>query len=141
VSESVLDALAANGYGRVAIDDLIRLADCGITADDVFALPDRSIDTLIELHEHGVDADEARAILRLFPAIDAGTLLAFADHGVDADTAAAFTAFDPTLSAGDVVRLVEHGTDPDFVGGLAAHGYRGLGVEALLTLHGSGFTP
>jgi len=142
VSESVLEALATHGFGRVDLDDLIRFAESGLCAEDVFALPNGcSIETLIELHEHGMDAETAQAVLRVFPAIDAATLLAFADQGVDADDAAEFVAYDASLTARDILRLADAGVEPEFVGALAAHGYTSLGVDRLLALHEAGFTP
>ncbi len=141
MSGSLLEALAANGYGRVDVDNLIRLAQHGLTADDIVPLHGGSLDELIDLHVHGMHADEIRAFSRIFPGIGAEDLGGLAVHGVSAADATAFRAADPALSAADVVELTKHGVDPGFVKRLADHGYVSIGVDELVELAGAGFTP
>jgi len=140
---ALLAALAAAGYGRVDADELVELTNHGITARDVIVLPnnDRSIDDLVALHDHGVSADLARAVSRIFPASTAQDIIDFSDHGVSAETLVAYVAADSSLSETDVERLHDNGVTPDFISRLADHGYRNLGVDKLEALHNAGFTP
>ena len=140
---ALLAALTAAGYGQVDPDDLVQLTNHGITARDIFALPnnDRSIDDLIEMHDHGVSANLARAVARAFPSSSVSDIVDFADHGVSAASVLAYVAADPTLSASDIIDLSNTGVDPDFIARLAQHGYRHLGVDKLEALHNAGFTP
>jgi beta-lactamase regulating signal transducer with metallopeptidase domain len=139
----LLSALAAAGYGRVDPDDLVQLANHGVTARDIIVLPnhDRSIDDLIEMHDHGVTADLVRAVTQAFPSATAGDIIDFANQGVSASDVLQYVAADSSLSSSDIVDLHNAGVDPDFIGRLAAHGYRHLGVDKLEELRNSGFTP
>ncbi len=141
MSGSILEALAANGYGRVDVDELIELAQHGLTADDIVPLSGGSLEELIDLHDRGVRAEQIRAFTQIFPGISAEELGDLNDHGVSVANAAAFRAADPALSAGDVVELTEHGIEPDFVRRLADHGYVSIGVDELVELADAGFTP
>jgi hypothetical protein len=137
----MLEALAANGYGRVDVDELIELAQHGLGADDIVPLRSGSVDELIDLHDRGMKAEQIRAFTLLFPDIGADELGELSDSGVSVAIATAFRAADPALSASDIVELTEHGVAPDFVRRLADHGYRSIGVNELVELADSGFTP
>ncbi len=141
MSGSILEALAANGYGRVDVDKLIDLAQHGLTADDIVPLHGGSLDELIDLHVRGMHAEQIRAFSTIFPGIGPEELGGLADHGVNPVDAAAFRAADPTLSAADVVELTKHGIDPGFVKRLADHGYVSIGVDELVGLGNAGFRP
>jgi hypothetical protein len=141
VSGSILEALQANGYGRVDVDDLIELAQHGLSADDIVPLPGSSLDELIELHDRGVRAQQIREFGQIFPGIGADELGDLSDNGVSAADAVAFRAADPALSASDIVELTQHGIAPDFVRRLADHGYVSIGVDELVELADAGFTP
>jgi hypothetical protein len=141
VSGSLLEALAANGYGRVDVDELIALAQHGLSAEDIVPLHGGSLEELIDLHDRGLQAQHIRAFTELFPGISAETLGELSDHGVSVAGAAAFRTADPGLSAEDIVELTDHGVEPDFVRRLAAHGYVSIGVDELVELADAGFTP
>ena len=138
MSGSLLEALAASGYGRVDVDDLIELAQHGLTAEDIVPLHGGSLEELIDLHGRGVGAEQIRAFSQIFPGISAEELGELGDHGV---SVAAFRAADPSLSADDIAELTDHGIEPDFVRRLADHGYVSIGVDELVELADAGFTP
>jgi len=139
----LLAALEAAGYGRVDTDDLVQLANHGISARDIIVLPnhDHSIDDLIAMHDHGVTRELARAVSQAFPTAGVGDIIEFANQGVSASDVLAYVAADSSLSGSDIVSLHNNGVDPDFISRLADHGYRHLGVDKLEALHNSGFTP
>ena len=140
---ALLAALESAGYGHVDTDALVELANHGLTAADIIALPnnDHSIEDLIRMHDHGVTAALAHAISQAFPSATADDIIEFADQGVAAPEVLAFIAADSSLSGSDIVRLHNDGITADFVARLADHGYRHLGVDKLEALSNAGFRP
>ena len=104
---------------RLTMQDLIRLHDHGVDADYIrelrqLGLTDLSINQIIELSNHGVDPDFIMAMRRL----------GFSNLPLD-----------------QLINLANHGVDPDYIQEMRALGLTDLSADQLIELQNHGVDP
>jgi hypothetical protein len=104
---------------RFTIDEVIALAAHGVDADLVRTLRDGAFDRLttddvITLADHGVEADWLRAAWNAGIRPSVDELVAMADHGVDSEWLAALPAAVITdLEVAELIALADEGVAPE----------------------------
>ncbi len=148
--------IEANGIAKGFVDEVmidvaeameqveIELAEAGIMFESgaiSFATAPAqgdtlTIDQIIELAKHGVDADYIEELRQMgYADLSFETLMSFARHGVDAELVRSLESLGyGGASADRVVSLVRHGIDEDDIAEYAAIGYTGLSLEELVEL-------
>jgi beta-lactamase regulating signal transducer with metallopeptidase domain len=114
-SDSLIDALAASGYGHLSVDELVSLSDSGINGHNV------------------------REYAQLFghPSVD--DLKALADHGVSPSFVQRIEAAGlHSLSVQDAIRLAENGVSPHDVSNAVRILKSPPSVDDIIRLHNSG---
>jgi hypothetical protein len=139
-----LDALAASGFERPSIDDLIRMIEHGVTASYIAAMKNvnirpKSVSSLIRLRDHGVDPLYAEQMLRFDPGLSGDDLVELRDHGVSSAYVTTLSSLGYHPVPGDLIRLMDHGVSTSFIQRMRSHGYTHLSVEDLIRLRDHGF--
>jgi beta-lactamase regulating signal transducer with metallopeptidase domain len=140
-----IDQLAAAGYKKLSVDELIALGNHGVTAEYIRGLaavgyPNLSVDELVAFGVHGVDADYVRGLAAAgYKGLRAEDLIAMRVHGVDPGFVREMAALGYTnVSADDIVSLAVHGVGTAYVQELKAAGYADLPLESLVALRVQG---
>ncbi len=95
-----------------------------------------TIDQIIELAKHGVDADYIEGLRATgYSDLSFETLLGFARHGIDADYVAALSSMGfSNMPAEDILQFARHGIDAELVAELRSAGYTSLTAEEVVEL-------
>jgi hypothetical protein len=150
VGKAHVEALAANGYPRTSVSQLVALGIHGATPGYIQALAQsgyrlKSADSLVAFRIHGVDADYIRAIAAhgdQFRNIPADDLVAFRIHGVTPALIGAYSRLGyRQLDRGDVVAMAIHGVTPEYIEAFARLGYRDISADKLVQMRIHGVTP
>ena len=139
-----LDALAASGFERPSINDLIRMIEHDVTASYVASMKNvnirpKSVSSLIRLRDHGVDPLYAAQMLRFDPGLSGDDLVELRDHGVSSAYVTTLSSLGYHPGPGDLIRLVDHGVSALFIERMRSHGYTHLSVDDLIRLRDHGF--
>lgn len=149
VGRAHLDALAANGYPKASVSQLVALGIHGATPGYIQALAQsgyrlKSLDSLVAFRIHGVDAEYIRAIAahgEQFRNMSADDLVAFRIHRVTPALVGAYSRLGyRELDRGDVVAMAIHGVTPEYIESFARLGYRDLSADKLVQMRIFGVT-
>ena len=107
-----------------------------------FAPDTLTIDELLQLARHGVDAEYVEELRDAgYPDLSYESLMAFARHGIDADYVADLSAYGlGDLSTDEIVELARHGVD-DVLVEYRELGLTNLSVEQIIDLSRHGVDP
>jgi hypothetical protein len=110
-----LDALLVAGFERPSAEDLVRMAEHGVTDDYIAGMKGlqftpKTVESLIRLRDHGVTIEYMQALEKLGYHASAEDLVRLRDHGVTASFIERLRDHGYThLSADDLIRLRDHG--------------------------------
>jgi beta-lactamase regulating signal transducer with metallopeptidase domain len=128
-------------------DELVLLGDRGVTADYVRSIAalgyDRAdLDDLVALKTHGVMPEDIAEMNRIFGKRPLDEHVAFKIHGVTPDEVRRLSALGlGRLSPDDVVSMKIHGVDAAYVEKLRSAGHRQLSAEEVVSARIHGVAP
>lgn len=131
---------AATIVAQVASIDNARRSDDLLDALDAAGLRNLSVDELIALRNHGVDASLVYGARDYFgQALTAQTLVRLADHGINPSYLVSLnSAGERDLGVDDVVRLRDSGVTAQYITRIHAYNPK-AGVDDIIRLRDSGF--
>lgn len=133
--------------GRPSVDEVIALAAHGVDAEFVRGLRQAGYDHLttdevIALADHGVDLDTLVAFRRAgLEALTTGEMIALVDHGVDPDGIVDFHRAGLRPSVDELIALADHGVDAEWLVDLPEELVEDLEVAELIALADHGVEP
>lgn len=142
---ATLDTLLHDGFERPSVDDLVAMANHGVTDSYVNSVKDiplhpKTVGGLIRMRDHGVDAAYLQALASAgYTGLSAEDAVRMRDHGVSADYVAGLHRLGYHPRPDELVRLVDHGVSIDFIERMRSHGYTQLSAEDLIRLRDHGF--
>jgi hypothetical protein len=145
---NLLDELAAQKYTMPKVDELVRMADHGVSHEYVAGMGrlgyrTNTVAGLVKLRDHGVDPGYILGLKEAgFDDLSTAELLTARDHGVDPEYVAEMRRLghkDMTLQ--ELVRVRDHGVDAQFIRGMAAHGHDDLPLAQLVRSRDHGVDP
>jgi beta-lactamase regulating signal transducer with metallopeptidase domain len=140
-SSSYVDAMAAVGYTKLTVDQLIYMKEHGVTPGYVrelkalgYQLP--SVETVVLLVDHGVNIGYIKKLGDLgYRNLSFDDLVEAVDHGVRPDVIEAFNAAGyNNLSMDQLVQAVDHGVGPGYIRAMGAVGLGKLSLEQLVRM-------
>ena len=151
-----LTGLSASELNRRILDDVLadvseamadielELAEAGIALDGArwessgpaIDGDTLTIDQIIELAKHGVDADYIEELRATgYRDLSFETLLGFARHGIDAEYVGKMSSLGfANMPADDILQFARHGIDAELVSELRALGYSSLTADEIVEL-------
>ena len=140
--EGFLQGLAAAGYVKVSVDDVIKLKEHGVEPPYIkgilgAGLGRPGVDELIRLREHGVDPEFVAVVVRSGAVNDLNfeTIIRLREHGVDGGDLGRMRAFGfGPYSTDDVIRLRENGITADRIERLKPQGFVNLTLDQIIKL-------
>ncbi len=137
------------GAGRqsvrgLSVDDLVRLAQCGVEPEDLHALLSEglTIDEILQYSGHGVDLDEIRELRAAGLTGDPKDIASAAAYGVTPELVEGMRRVGyADASLQDLSRMASHGVDADYVGELVRAGFGTLSMDDIISLAVYGVDP
>jgi beta-lactamase regulating signal transducer with metallopeptidase domain len=140
-SSGYVDAMAAVGYTKLSVDQLVEMKQHGVTPGYVRELkamgyPLPSADTVVELIDHGVTIDYIKKLGALgYRNLAFDDLVEAVDHGVRPDVIEAFSAEGyNNLTMDQLVEAVDHGVRPGYIRAMAELGFGKLTLDQLVQM-------
>jgi beta-lactamase regulating signal transducer with metallopeptidase domain len=138
-----LAEIQAAGYHNLAVDQLIRLKEHGVTGEYIRQIraagQELSANDVVRFREHGVTADFINEVKGTgFKEVKADDLIRLREHGADAAWIRQIqSAGYHDVSLNDIVRLREHGVTPESIRD-GRNRFKGLTLDQLIRMKESG---
>lgn len=146
VEPRYIEAMLRSGLARPGVRQLIKLRGHGVEPEFVASvvksglLRDLDVESVVRLHENGVDGDEMGRIRALgFGPYSADEVIRLRQHGVDAET------FEALLTAGmgragvdEALKFRENGITLDRIRSMKQQGFNNLSLEQIVKLSRGG---
>lgn len=140
-SSGYVDAMAAVGYTKLSVDQLVEMKQHGVTPGYVrelkalgYQLP--PVETVVELIDHGVSIDYIKKLGALgYRNLSFDDLVEAVDHGVRPEVIEAFSAEGyNNLTMDQLVEAVDHGVRPGYIKAMAELGFGKLSLDQLVQM-------
>ncbi|TWJ04666.1 hypothetical protein JN11_00386 [Mucilaginibacter frigoritolerans] len=152
ISKGYFDYLKANGYPSISNGQLADLAQQNLThkvLEDYFNLfktegySHQSIDKIVELREHGVDARFVNSFHHAgYKNIPLDKALELRDHGVNVEFITSIQKMGyEKVSLDRAQELRDHGVNPEFIADMQNIGYKDISLEKAQELRDHGVNP
>jgi beta-lactamase regulating signal transducer with metallopeptidase domain len=136
-----IDELAAAGYSKLSVEQLIAMRNHGVTGEYVRALAaagykNLSVDDVVTMAVHGVNAEYIRGLAAAgYANLTGDAIVSMRIHGVDPDYVRELASLGYTkLSAEDLVGMAVHGVGAAYVQELKAAGYANVPLDSIVAL-------
>jgi hypothetical protein len=140
VLEDYFSLFKTGGYGHQSIDKMVELREHGVDAkyiSSIYALgyKDFSLDKALELRDHGVTASYIAEVRKMTNGnVTLDQAQNLRDHGVSSEYVANLKKMDPNMTLEKAQELRDHGVSIGFINSLQSMGYKNVSLDRAMEL-------
>ena len=144
VGPRYINALKAEGYDKLTLDEITRARNHGVTTDYIKSMKAEgykaaTIEDLVRAKDHGVSATYVSELAAHgYKGLALADVVRARDHGVTADYISDMKAIAKDATLAQMIRMRDHGVTPGFVNHARARGFTTTDPDELVRLKDRG---